>query len=362
MELIRLSELTRVMQCFGSTIMNVAPIYPPSSSPKEEGEAAHWLAKAVFKGEADLSLAVNTKAPNGFFITEEMVENVSAYLNEIAMPKNAIFNGVDIDLSFGGEGWNVAGRADHIAHIGQTLYVDAFHYGFRIVSADDNWSLIGAAIGYCIKNNVQPSSVLLTVHQPRGFRPKSVPGQVSMEYEELCKKFERIAEQLTKKQKRCTTGNACGVCPYSYACAAFNSAGMNAIDISEAPIPQEPKGEELSRLLDDLERAKTVIAARLKSLHELATHQIGRGQVVPNYILEASTGAMEWTPGLSPEMITAMVGQNVSKPAAITPQQAKKQFAIPDVIIQTITRRKTTAPKLTRVDGDKHAKRIFQGK
>lgn len=360
MEYHRLSEMNRVMQCYGSTVMNVAPIYPPSSVSKVEGEAAHYLAKALFREELTIEAAFTAQAPNGYFYTNEMIDNVAAYLNEITISKElSQFDDVDVECSFGGADWAVTGRADHIALCGSTLYVDAFHYGFRLVSVEENWSLIGAAIGFCINHNKQPSTIVFTVHQPRGFRPNSVPAQVAMEYADLLKCYGTIAEHFGKKKRFCQTGRACATCPFSYACAAFNSASMNAIDVAEEPLPQEPKGEELSNLLDELERASEVLSVRLKSLRELANHQISSGQIVPNWTLESSTTPMKWNPGLTPEMMLAITGYDISKPGTITPAQAKKLFSMPETVLKAFAKREQTAPKLTRVEADKQAARIF---
>lgn len=360
MEYFSISEMTRIMQCFGSTVMGVEPRRTPSSTPKDEGEAAHWLAKAAFRGEIDLSQMENQRAPNGFFITSDMIGHVSEYLHEIEPENpNFTFNDVDVDLGFGSGEWAVSGKADHIALCGPTLYVDAFHYGFRIVPAEDNWTMICQAIGFCISRSVQPETIVFTVHQPRGFRPISIPAQISTDYPSLVKRYQEIGEHLSKKQRRCHTGPNCTVCPYSYACSAYNSAGSNAIDIADAPIPQEPQGEELAQLLDDLTRAKTVIDSRIKSLTELATHQINSGKVVPNWLLMPEEGPLKWLPGMTAETVKILSGHDVAKSSMMTPSQAKKQFHIPEAILNNFAAREKTRPKLTRADATKVAKRLF---
>lgn len=353
-----LSELNRVMQCFGSTLMDAEPRFPPSTSLKEEGEAAHYLAAAVFNNEFGIEELIDRKAPNGFYITHEMAEHVAVYLNEIYMA-DASYNEVNVDTYFGGEGWAVKGRADHIGLVGNTLYADAFHYGFRLVPAENNWQLIAAALGYCINNQCAPSTIVLTVHQPRAFRPKAIPGQVSFDYQTLLKHYEKLQENLTKKRRVCTTGPACVVCPYSYCCPAIDAAAMNAVDASEIPVPNEPKGDELAKYLDTLNAAKNAIAAKLKGLEELAVSQLRGGQIVPNYSLESAETALKWNDGLNAETIKMLIGYDVSKPSTITPSQAKKQFNIPDMIIQSVASKKTTTPKLTRVEASKKAERIF---
>lgn len=366
------SELNRIAQCLGS--LKLADVverrYPASSTSKEEGEAAHWLAKTVLSGEFTLEELNDRKAPNGYYVTPEMSEYVSRYLD--ALPRdsanvplgtaNVPLGTADVPTSFTLSGdIQISGRADHIATDQNTLYVDAFHYGFRIVPVVDNWSLIAHALGYCYTNSTWPERVVLTVHQPRAYRPSGIPAQITLTYDELLAKQEELHARLTGSQDTCTTGPACTICPFAHGCSAFNSASMNAIDVSESVLPVEPKGEDLALLLDLFTRADEVIKARLKSLRGIAEHEIASGAVVPGYALERKSGALRWNDGMTPELVEMLIGHDVSKPekAMITPTQARTRFKIADTVIETLATRPETAPQLVRISADAAARRVF---
>lgn len=354
------SELNRIAQCLGS--LKLADVverrYPASSTSKDEGEAAHWLAKTVLSGEFTLEELNDRKAPNGYYVTPEMSEYVSRYLDAL------LLGAADVPTSFSLSGdITISGRADHIARIGEILYVDAFHYGFRLVPAVDNWSLIAHALGYCYTQGGDwPTQTVLTVHQPRAYRLSGMPASVTLNHEELLAKQEELFRRLTGPADTCTTGPACTICPFAHGCSAFNSASMNAVDVSEAVLPIEPSGEDLAELLDLFTRAEEVIKARLKSLREIAQHEIAAGRVVPNYALERKSGALRWNDGMTADMIQMLIGHDVTKegPAPmITPTQARTRFKLPDTVIEAIAHRPETASQLVRISADAAARRVF---
>lgn len=355
------SELNRIAQCLGS--LKLADVverrYPTFSTSKDEGEAAHWLAETVLNGEFTLEELSDRKAPNGFYITPEMVEYVSRYLDAL-QPDGA----ADVPTSFPlTDNITISGRADHIVRTDDTLCVDAFHYGFRLVPAIDNWSLIAHALGYCYENGEDlPERIALIVHQPRAYRPSGISASVTFSYDELIAKQEELRQRLTGPSDICTTGPACTICPFSHGCSAFNGASMNAVDVNETVLPVEPQGDELAALLDLFARAEEIVKARLKSLREIAQQEIGAGRRVPNYSLERKSGTLRWNDGMSADMLKILIGHDVSKegpPPMITPTQARTRFKLPDAVIESVAHRPETTPQLVRISADDAAKKIF---
>ena len=118
MLIIDASELTRVMPCNGSLLMQADPVLAERDTTiREEGNAAHWLASVVFNGQQTAVEMVDRKAPNGVFITAEMAEHVSEYVGELnasfSRPDGALNGQMEWAYSLNGRNWAINGRGDH---------------------------------------------------------------------------------------------------------------------------------------------------------------------------------------------------------------------------------------------------------
>lgn len=355
------SDLNRVIPCNG--FLNMGASQAPMSavsSVKDEANAAHWAAKAVFNREFTLEELADCKAPNGVYLTSEMIDHIAVYTIAIDMVA-ATFSGCDVETSFGGDGWRVNGRADHIAMIGTTLYVDQFTYGWRIIEPDNNWTLIAWAIGFCINRQIAPETIQLTVHQPRPMHHEGPVRETHFNWQGLLAKYHEIAAKLAKPNNRLHTGPQCTQCPAIAHCPAARSASMNAVEASEMSFDDTINNVDLSYELDMLDRAANMIKSRQTALQELAGHRIRKGEVITDYSVEPQFGALKWNEGMTPELIETFTGINVKKPPqAITPTQAmSKQYGMSKAMVDMFATRAQTAPKLVRVNTQRKANRHF---
>jgi hypothetical protein len=358
-------ELPRFMACNGSRLLPASlPAAVADTTARDEGIAAHYLALAVFRNEFTIDELVDRKAPNGVYITLEMVEHVQTYLDAIIhLDRGKIVSDAEIDTSFGTDAFRVNARADHIAissdaTADQSLYIDDFKYGWRLVDPENNWTLIAHAIGYCLSRQVTPARIVLTIHQPRPYHPegKSRPWEIT--YSDLLDRYAHIKMTLENPSDQLNTGSHCGKCPALATCPAARKANMNAIDASEMAYSDELDNGALSHALNTLRAAQSALNTRLDALEELAKFRLKSGEVLDGYGVENQLSNTDWKPGIDVAMIEMLTGKNIAKSKLPTPGQAIKA-GIPEAVIKPLTERRLTGVKLVRVDANRKAQKLF---
>lgn len=354
-------ELPRFMQCNGSRLMPATmPPVETDQSARDEGTAAHWLASEVFNGRTDLLEMADRKAPNGVYITPEMIEHVEEYLNAIVhIDRGDLTNAMEIETSFGNDQWRVNARADHMGYVGNsnTVYVDDFKYGWRIVEPKMNWTLIAHAIGYCITRQIQPREIVLTIHQPRPFHRDGKSREWRITYDELTGYHQQLAATMAAPSDTLNTGPQCRKCHALPTCPAARAASMNAIDASALAFSDDIGNDLLSFELDTLRTAAATLDNRLSALEELAKHRLKAGQIVQGYGVEIQLSNLTWKEGMTAGLLLALTGKDLSSPKLITPTQAKK--LVSEEIIKTVAERRQTGVKLVRMDASEKAEQIF---
>lgn len=328
----------------------------PVNDGRAEGIAAHWLAQKTFRSDRIEYDFINKKASNGFFITEEIADNVGKYNNLIEQHAGV----VEYESSFGNQQFVVNCRADHVGIRGDTLYIDDFKYGWGIVEPDMNWTMIAHAIGYFTQNPaVQINSVKFTIIQPRPGHPLGPVRQWLISYNELVTLWNRAFETLSNLSDQLTTGPHCVKCPSLFNCPAARMAGMNAVEISTVAHDDNLGNDLLSFELDTLYRAKSALTSRLEALEEMAINRSLKGEVVENYGVEYGQGNTTWQKGVTPELIEIITGVDVTAGKMITPNQAIGKHAN-ETAVKALTYRPQTGMKLKRVDANKKAQQIFK--
>lgn len=355
------TNLNRFMRCNGSRLMAVSPAaMSTDDTARDEGIAAHWLAQMVFTGQHSIVELIDRKAPNGIYISAEMAEFVSEYLHAI-VDRPTQFAEMEVDTTCIGLNWQVNGRADHISLStdGETLHIDDFKFGWRIVEPETNWTLIWHAIGWLKKRGISVSKIIFSIHQPR---PHHIDGKVRS-WEISNSKLADLQSELLNtlinpSDLLVTSYEHCGKCPSITNCPASQKATMNAVDVSEMAFNDDVNNEQLAYELDILTRAGKAITDRLKASEELAQYRIKSGAVIENYSLETTLGNRNWKPEITVDVLTMLTGKDISEKKLPTPAQAEKKGLAPETV-KALTERKQTGTKLTRVKADTKAKRIF---
>lgn len=351
------TELPRFMACNGSRLLGGQPPFEPDTTVTDEGNAVHWLIEQVFSGQFTAEELVDRKAPNGVFITADMVEDSQEYLQYIQD-----FGGhIEIDTSYGfPNSYEVRGRADHITvnHEGD-LIVSDFKYGWKIVEPENNWTLISHAIGFLTtKVTCQPSKIYMRIYQPRPYHPQGPVREWVISIEQLMELWQQLQQALTNPSDHVVSGDHCYKCPSRGNCPAFQVSIANAIDVAYSAYNANVSNDDLPRILENAARAAEVLKQTTDAYEDMAKHRLKAGQIIDGYGLQNDLGRTRWKKDVTPELVTMLTGVDVAKPAIITPNQAKKA-GVAEEVVESLTERPNNGTKLVRVNADKRGQQLF---
>lgn len=352
------TRLRREMVCIGSARMEPSfPSIDADRTGRNEGDAAHWLAKEVFDGRGTLEEYGDRKAANGTYITSEMSDHVAGYLSALNCGT------MEVNCDFGNDRWRVNARADHIIYTPQDLTVDDFKYGWHIVEPDENWTLLAYAIGYCITRQVQPAVIHLRIHQPRPLHRDGKLRTWSISYAQLMEYYAQLDARLSNPTDELRASiEHCGRCYANATCPAAAQAMYNAMDAAGIAYRDNIGDDELAYILDEAETAQATLDARVEAFRDLAAHRIrDLGGVIRNRAWEQRFGHRKWRDGLDPATVQILTGVDVSKSGMITPAAAERA-GIAKAIMATMTETPSIGGKLVRVDSARRAAKLLGGK
>lgn len=345
------TELPRLMRCIGSRLMPAALPIEHRTEAMDEGNAADWLAEQLFAGE---KVTVGTKAPNGWVVTDDMVENVHVYLKALDC------GAMQVETTHGNEHYQVRGRADHIVFRDNVLTVDDLKYGWRIVEPEMNWTLISHAIGWCINNQTSPDRIIFRIIQPRAYHPMGPVRAWAIDYAELQGYARAIATRLTEPSDELTTGTEqCAKCHALASCPAARRASMNAIDVvQDMAFSDDLPNDVLAHEYEVLDQAADMVEMVRDARAELLTYRIQSGQVVQGYALKQRQGQRAWVAGMSGKALSAATGTDLTKDGIVTPAEAERR-GVDKALVTALTSRPIVGTKLERIDADAIGRKIF---
>lgn len=344
------TELPRFMACNGSSFLNGVEPFKESTEIAEEGTAAHWLVEECYKTGQDPDVFIDRQAPNGFFITAEMVENVSDYLMFVRDTLNGF---VETDTSWS----SIRGRADFIGFNDDTMIVADLKYGWRIVEPDNNWTLISHAIA-ALRDNV--THIEFQIHQPRPFHPKGNVRIAYMSRETLLQKKQEILNALENPKQESVSGAQCVHCKCFTQCPAAQTAIMNAIDAANYAFDSELDSDQLGWMLKTLKRAKEVINQAVDAYEDLAFSRLSEGKAVKGYQMTDKIGNRAWTSDAADiiEYVKIACNIDLTKKTVVTPAQAVK-MGVPQNIIESCTQRPCIGSKLVEINENEMGEQLF---
>lgn len=353
------TELPRLMACIGSRLMPAALPPDHDHEARDEGIAAHWTAQQMHKGQ---EIPIGTRAPNGYIITADMIEHVLTYIDALE-PSGTM----EVDCTFSSDTYELRARADHIVwechpndqhQSAYILTIDDFKYGWRLVSPEHNWTLIAYAIGWCIKHQETPATIIFRIHQPRPYHPDGPMREWRISYEELLRLHAQINNRLRNPTNELVTSPQCAKCHALADCPTAREASMNAIDASGVAFSDTLPDHVLAYELDVLRQAQTVIDNRAEALEELMTHKIKMGGVINGWHLKPRYAQTRWKPGMTGQALSAATGVNLLKDGVVTPAEAKRR-GVPEAVVTALTERPPIGSKLERIDADAVGRKHF---
>lgn len=348
------TKLPLLMACNGSRLM------PPSvpqeytdAAERTEGDAAHEVAKLLFEGAA---VVAGQQMSNGVFVTDDMLRFVNEYLSALTCGQ------MEVETSFGCDEWRVNARADHVKYdaLTNTLYIDDFKYGFRIVEVQFNWTLIAHAIGMCLMYNIRPQKIIFTIHQPRPHHWDGKARSWVIDYNFLMQLYASVSATMANPRDDLSAGPHCGGCYAIATCPAAAKSGYNAIDAIERAFSDEIANDDLGRELDLYKSAMTVIKNRYEALQELAQHRLQSGQIIDGKALEKVYGNRKFKSHVTPELARAITGVDcTTAPKLGTPAEVERR-GVKKEILEMITERPLSGVRVISVDADRRARKLLQ--
>jgi len=363
--------LNRVARCNGSHHM------PPSEVPddelqsddRREGRAAHFIALEVLSGRFTDVIEFVDRKVEGVWITVEMAEAVDPFVQDVlsrtvtdGVPYGAtihIEETVNFQLS---PEVQINCRLDLATYDPntQTLTVDELKYGHRIVEPVDNWQLVAEAMGWIIKHQIAPAKIILNIHQPRPHHPDGKKRSWEFEsYQRFEQAYLRMAEKLANITFDTHTGDHCYKCPALTSCTAARRTGYNMVDMSATAFNDKLDNEELSHEILLLRKALARGKGLLEAYEELLTHRYNDGQFFNDWYTEPTYANTRFRSGVTPEMIKAVSGIDITVKKLPTPKQAERAGISP-LILQAFTERPSTGFKLVNKTASQVAGKMFK--
>lgn len=328
------SSAGRIVQCPGSVTMGQA--YPEAGDSPDamDGVAAHWACSEMLEGRL---VEVGQQAPNGVFLTEEMVEAADLYFDDVATTLAAhglktTDAAIEAAVSIPAVHELCWGTPDARAWVpGRTLYLWDFKFGHRIVDVFENWQLIAYVSG-CLSGvnlNDQEVTVVARIVQPRAyhrdgpirewrFNGADIRAHVNI--------LRNAAHQALAPNPQTRVGPYCRDCTARHACVTLQRAALSACDVAGDAQPFDLPTAAMGTELRYLKRAAAILDARISGLEEQALARAKRGELVPGWRVAQGLGRERWKqPATEVIAVAGMLGVNVAKPpAALTPKQAVK--------------------------------------
>lgn len=356
----------------------MAALYPDREETPEarEGTAAHWVAERFLERQLralEPPQLFGETAPNGVRVDQPMLDGVRIYTNDVRSEciKRGIFGGdnlgVETPLMMPQIHPLNGGTPDLWMHDqrARELVLWDFKYGFRVVQAFENWQLIDYAAGLANRLGIdgfkdQFYKVTLKIVQPRAFGSPPVKSWTVplSDLRPYWNDLARGAAETVSDDPQARPGKPCLTCSARHVCPALRAAASQATAYAQSATPENLPADAVGVELYWLEWAQAVIEARSSGLREEAEHRIRNDQPVPGYTMKPGRGRTVWTlPDEQVIRMGEMLGTDLRKRGALTPNQARDEGVNPDVVDQ-FTKREPGSLKLT-VDNGTEAKRVF---
>ena len=356
------SSLSRIMECAGSVALE-KPLPSKKNDAALEGDAAHWCsAYALESGEPGKP---GKKAPNGWVTDKEMWRHAERFADAMLSRPNADGNGKIENAAhwFASSEIEVRCKIDwqHYDKENDTLYIDDYKYGWRVVEPESNWQLVAYAIGVCRNLSIAPARIVLSIFQPRAFHIDGAHRSWVIDSTALSEHYGQIFTRLTNLTQELKTGPHCNYCLAAPRhCPAIRAAGFNSVDVimNELDYSMDFSCEDHSRELDTLERAAEIVKQRIGWLEDLAENRIRNGEIIPGRYLKKSYGKTEWNSIKAAREIQKSSGVKLFESKPVTPAEAKRRGVDEDVV-KAHTNRPERGMKLAKGSGAKEAEKVF---
>lgn len=361
--------------------VGMSQMVPDLSDDNEDakaGEASHeageLLIRKATRADVGPVLNIGDTATNGVIVDREMLESAEMYaenvLTELSnrIVKGAISYAIEDRLTISRVHELCFGTPDMWLYDPNSneLFIWDYKFGHLIIEAFENWQAICYLAGLLPYLGIdgqldQKTTVRVRIVQPRASHPEGPIREWSFPASEVRGKInvlEANAKIAMSPAATLQTGSQCRRCHARHACPEALKAGMSFYEMAGAPVPVELSPESLglqnaivTRAIEQLKGLKTGYDEQIKALQK-------SGIVVPGWGLEPAVGHETWSrPVEEVIQLGDLMGQDLRKLGAITPNQARK-LGIDNAVITAYSHKPNAGFKLVQDDGTK-ARRIF---
>lgn len=332
-----------------------------------EGTAAHWVVECYLKGSPP---ALDSQAPNGVAVTQEMVEGallvvqtIEATLGPNWRQMLVIERRVQIPRIHPSLCW---GTPDYYAWAllpdgRRVLFLFDYKFGHGIVEVIENRQLIAYTSGLFSEVpdlDDQNTVVVMAIIQPRAYHREGPVRWWKIKGSDIRADVNILhmqAEKATSPNPPALPDpDACKNCKGRHACEALQRAAYLAADKAQQATAIDLSPLALGIELRLLTRAQKLLEARVSGLEAQATAEIKRGKLVPYWMMESTPGRLGWNkPDAEVLMLGTIYGVDIARPPEpVTPTQAIKA-GLPAELVGAYASRPIGAAKLTYDNGTK---------
>lgn len=349
----------------------------PETEPRPEaaeGEAAHWAAAEMLAGR---QVAVGQAAPNGVFLTDEMIDGAQVLVDDVwgvlrqrNLGLDALAVEVPVDIKrvhpqvWGTPDVRLWAPTDSQQSVPLTLYVWDFKFGHRPVEVFENLQLSDYAAG-CLEQAGHPDTSIIVrfrIVQPRCFH-KGGPVREWMTPASGLRGLINISSNAVHEglgaEPRARVGAECRDCRARHACPTLQRSALAACD--EAGRAQALELPPAAAALEYrwLKRNVALMEARVAGLEEQLLSLARRGASLPGLMVEHGSGRQRWKkPATEVIGLGQMLGFDLAKPPeAITPKQALDK-GLPAELLAEFAETPSGAAQLVEDDGSL-TRRVF---
>ncbi len=353
------------VRCAGWRSLHTA--FPDSGDtvPAMEGTAAHWVFEQMFAGVIP---EVGASAPNGILVTDEMLDGAELYVDTVRsmvpadvrlyVEDKLMMSNVVHDANWG--------TPDTFAIAPGVIWLFDYKFGHRYVEEFENWQCIDyvAGIYQALQGKVPDETVVhITIVQPRVFNRGTTVRTWTTTIGALKPYWAKLAAAAPMAMcddAPCVPGDWCEFCNGRHACEALQRTALAATDAAYSSIPLVLPPLAAARELRAMQRAASMLEARVTGLQQQLLDLCRAGTNVPYYSIERAQGRQRWTRPIA-EVIALgqMFGLDVSKPGAITPKQSVK-LGVPAGVVAQMSDEPLGEWRLVEATTDK-ARKVFGG-
>jgi hypothetical protein len=343
--------------------------------PSRDRSAADMGIRAHAASAAALRTVTRDGGPisiNADGLDPEHLAACSVYVDDVAseMRKRAIFGGPNLGIE--------RPVLCELVHPQCWGYVDAWLYHLsadRIILWDfkagagpvdvvENWQMLCYAAGLVqlcgVGLNHPTLQIEMRIVQPRARSGAPIKRWV-IDAQRLAGYVETLSRAAFEAHDnpQCRPGPQCWKCSAGASCPSMDDLCADIAEYLRTPQTRHLNAEQIGVELRRLRYAKKALSDRLEAVESQAEHMMRTGTHIPDLMLKASYGNLEWTDTEPLMSLSAKHGVRLLKPQAyVTPTQAIKE-GVPEDVVKELSKRAYKGHRAVTYD-PKQAERIFK--